>query len=41
MESTDKMEYIYLIQGDKKYEAIHELGADSIFIDTPTLEKLK
>lgn len=41
MESTDKMEYIYLIQGDKKYEAIHELGADSIFVDTPTWEKNK
>lgn len=39
MESTDKMEYIYLIQGGKKYEAIHELAADSIYLDNPTWEK--
>lgn len=39
MESTDKMEYIYLIQGDKKYEAIHELAADSIYLDNATWEK--
>lgn len=39
MESTDKMEYIYLIQGDKKYEAIHELSADSVYVDNPTWEK--
>ena len=39
MESTDKMEYIYLIQGDKKYEAIHELAADSVYVDNPTWEK--
>lgn len=39
MESTDKMEYIFLIQGGKKYEAIHELAADSIYLDNPTWEK--
>lgn len=39
MESTDKMEYVYLVQGDKKYEAIHEVGADSVFVSTPTWEK--
>lgn len=41
MESTDKMEYVYLIQGDKKYEAIHEIGADSVYVSTPTWEKIR
>ena len=39
IESTDKMEYLYLIQGEKKYEAIHEIGADSVYVNTPTWEK--
>lgn len=39
MESTDKMEYIFLVQGGKKYEAIHELAADSVYLDKPTWEK--
>lgn len=39
MESTDKMEYIFLIQENKKYEAIHELDSDSVFVDNPTWEK--
>lgn len=41
MENTSKMEYIYLVQGDKKYEAVHELGSDNVFVDTQALEKLK
>ena len=41
IESTDKMEYVYLIQGEKKYEAIHEIGADSVYISTPTWEKIR
>lgn len=39
IESTDKMEYIYLVDNGKKYEAIHELDADSVYLDTPTWEK--
>lgn len=38
VESTDKMEYIYLVENGKKYEAIHELDADSVYLDTPTWE---
>lgn len=41
VETRNKMEYVYLLQGDKKYEAIHELGADSIFVNTSTWEKMK
>ena len=41
IESTEKMEYVYLIQGNNKYEAIHELGDDKIFVDNPTLDKMK
>lgn len=39
VESTDKMEYIYLVENGNKYEAIHELDADSVYLDTPTWEK--
>lgn len=39
MESTDKMEYIYLVDNGKKYEAIHELDADSVYLDNHTWEK--
>lgn len=39
MESTDKMEYIYLIQGDRKFEAIHELAADSVYLDNATWDR--
>lgn len=41
MNVTNKWEYIYLKQGDKKYEALHELGPDSIYVDQPTWEKIK
>lgn len=41
VESTDKMEYIYLVDKGKKYEAIHELGSDSVYIDNATWEKNK
>ena len=41
IESTDKMEYVYLIQGEKKYEAIHEIGSDSVYISTPTWGKIR
>lgn len=41
VESTGKMEYIYLIQNGKKYEAIHELSDDSVYIDKPTWEKVR
>lgn len=41
MESTDQMEYIFLIQNGKKYEALHELAADSIYIDNQTWEKTR
>lgn len=39
IESTDKMEYVYLIQGGKKYEALHELAADSVYLDNASWEK--
>ena len=41
IETTDRMEYVYLIQGDKKYETLHELDEDSIYIDNSTWEKTR
>lgn len=41
IESTERMEYVYLIQGDKKYEAIHEIGADSVYVSNQTWEKIR
>lgn len=40
-ETTDKMEYLYIVNEGKKYEAFHELGSDSVFIDQSTWEKTK
>jgi hypothetical protein len=39
MDLTNKMEYIYLVQGESKFEGIHELDADSVFVSTSTWEK--
>lgn len=41
VESTDKMEYIYLVENGKKYEAMHELAADSVYLDNADWEKAK
>lgn len=39
MDLTNKMEYIYLVQGESKFEGLHELDSDSVFVDTQTWEK--
>ena len=41
IETTDRMEYVYLVSAAKKYEAYQELGGDSIFQDNATFEKTK
>lgn len=41
IESTSKMEYIYLVSDGKKYESYQELGSDSIYLTNESFEKIK
>ena len=41
METTSKMEYVYMETGGKKYEAYNTLDADSVYQDQVTFEKKK
>ena len=41
METTSKMEYVYLVSNGKKYESYQELGSDSIFLSNETFEQIK
>lgn len=41
METTSKMEYVYMKAGGKKYEAYNSLDADSVYQDRTTFEKKK
>ncbi|MBO4964730.1 MAG: hypothetical protein J6C81_00500 [Muribaculaceae bacterium] len=40
-EVINKIEYLYLKQGNKKYEAIHTLDADSVYLDKDAWEKAR
>jgi len=41
IETTSKMEYIYLVSGENKYESYQELGNDSIYLTNESYEKIK
>lgn len=41
IETNDKMEYVYLVAGETKYEAYQGLDGDSIFQSIETFEKTK
>lgn len=41
IESTEKIEYVYLVSGEKKYEAYQGLNSDSIYISASTFDKVK
>lgn len=41
IESSSKVEYVYLASGDKKYEAFKELNVDSIYQTNSDFEKTK
>ena len=41
IESTSKMEYVYMESGGKKYEAYNTLDADSVYQNQATFEKKK
>lgn len=41
IESSDKMEYVYIVSGEEKYEAYQGMDADSIYQDNATFEKTK
>ena len=40
VEVTNKVEYLFLSQGGKFYEAFQDLEKDSIYISEPTLKKI-
>lgn len=39
IENTTKMEYVYLVENGKKYEAMHELDGDSIYLSNSAWDK--
>ena len=41
IESTSKMEYVYLVSDGKKFESYQELNSDSIYLDKESFEKVK
>lgn len=41
IESSSKMEYVYMASGEEKFEAYQQLDADSIYQDDATYEKTK